>query len=90
MYDTFFKSEVSFGSINVEFPADLEGFGFDVVVIDNHCWLGSSCRGSSSSCRCRGSSTVKHLILAASNFGDFRRLLYWCSLILPVSKYNAP
>ena len=32
--------------------------------------------------------TVKHLIFAASKFGNFKRLMYWCSLILPISQFN--
>ena len=33
--------------------------------------------------------TVKHLIFVASKFGDFKRLIYWRSLILAVSEFNA-
>ena len=36
------------------------------------------------------SATVKQLICAASRFGDFKRLTYWCSLILTVSQFYAP
>ena len=32
--------------------------------------------------------TVNHLILAASKFVGFKRLAYWCSLILAVSQFN--
>ena len=33
--------------------------------------------------------TVNHLIFAASKVGDFKRLTYWCSLILVVPQVNA-
>ena len=32
--------------------------------------------------------TVNCLIFTASKFGDFKRLAYWCSLILAVSQFN--
>ena len=34
-----------------------------------------------------GYNTVKHLIFAASKFGDFKRLKDWRSLILAVSQF---
>ena len=32
----------------------------------------------------RKDDTIKHLIFAASQFGDFKRLTYWHSLILAI------
>ena len=34
-------------------------------------------------------STIKHLIFGASKFCDFKRLIYWYSLILAVSQFHA-
>ena len=39
-------------------------------------------------CHILQSCTVNHQIFANSKFGNFKRLTYWCSLILAVSQYN--